>query len=94
MGGIGLGIAGGEGAPEDAADVAALEQGEVERQLRDAGGEADDEIAALPGDRAQRRLGIVAADRIVDQVRAVRADRVLELPASAFAPSLSNGPRG
>src|SRR3546814_15743683 len=43
-----------ESAPEDARDVAALEQGQVERQARDARGEADDQIAALPRDRAQR----------------------------------------
>src|SRR5690606_18528689 len=68
-----------EGTPEDARDVAALEQGQVERQARDARGEADDEVAALPRNRAQRGLGIVAADRVVDQVRAIRADSLLEL---------------
>src|SRR3546814_8486736 len=48
-----------ESAPEDARNVAALEQGQVERQARNARGEADDEIAALPCDRAQRGLGII-----------------------------------
>ncbi len=56
-----------------------LSKRQVERQARDAGGEADDEVAAFPRDRAQRGLGIVAADGIVDDVRAVRADRRLEL---------------
>ena len=46
-------------APEHAADVAALQQHQIERQLRDlAGGEADHEIAPLPAERAQRRLGV------------------------------------
>src|SRR5438270_8223867 len=40
---IAPGLARGERAPKDAADVAALEQGEVERELRDARGKADDE---------------------------------------------------
>src|SRR3546814_6846691 len=63
-----------ESAPEDARDVAALEQGQVERQARDARGEADDQIAALPRDRAQRGLGIIAADRVIDAVRAIRTE--------------------
>src|SRR5690606_20573075 len=46
---------------------------------RDAGGETDDEIAAFPRDRAQRGLGIIAADGVIDDVRATRADRFLEL---------------
>jgi hypothetical protein len=84
MGLVGLGIAGREGAPEDAAHVAGLEQGEVERKPRDAGGEADDEVAALPGDGAKRRLAIVAADGIVDDVGARTADRLLELVGERF----------
>src|SRR3546814_3906621 len=55
-----------ECAPEDAGDVAALEQGQVERQARDAGVKADDQIAALPRDGSQRRPGIIAADRVID----------------------------
>ena len=78
------GLAHRERAPEHADDLAALEQHEVERNLRDvAGGEADDEVAALPGDAAQRRLGERAADRIVDDVDAVaageRLDALLEI---------------
>src|SRR3546814_13251107 len=68
-----------ESAPEDARDVAALEQGQVERQARDARREADDQVAALPRDRAQRGLGVIAADRVIDEVRAIRADGFLEL---------------
>ena len=64
----------GPGAPEHAAHVAAFQQHEVERQFRNvAGGEADHEVAAVPGERAQRRLGVAAADRIVDHVDAVFA---------------------
>src|SRR3546814_16848012 len=68
-----------ESAPEDARDVAALEQGQVERQARDARREADDQVAALPRDRAQRGPGVIAADRVIDEVRAIRADGFLEL---------------
>src|SRR3546814_9353899 len=68
IGAVALRLARDEGAPEDAGDVAALEQRQVERQARDARGEADDEIAALPRDRAQRGFGIVAADRIIDEI--------------------------
>src|SRR5690606_15641835 len=51
-----------EGAPERADQRAALEQREIERHLRDvAGGEADDEVAAVPADRAEGRFGHGAA---------------------------------
>ena len=63
-----------ERAPEHADDVAALEQREIERNLRDlAGRKADHQEAPVPGDRAQRRLRIGAADRIVDHVHALAA---------------------
>lgn len=52
MRGVRLGIAGGEGAPENAADVAAFQQCQVEREFWNAGGEADDEVAPFPTDRA------------------------------------------
>src|SRR3546814_8648936 len=58
---VGRRIARGERPPEHAAHVAALEQREVERQPRNPGGEADDQIAPFPPDRAQGRLGIIAA---------------------------------
>ena len=76
---VGLGIARGEGAPEHAAHVAALEQGQVERQPGNAGGKADHEVAAFPADRSQRGLGIIAADRIVYHVIAAFAAGRLEL---------------
>src|SRR5882762_6514436 len=56
-------------APENAHDSAALEQRQVERDLRDlARGEADHEIAPLPGHCAYGRLGILSADRIQGDV--------------------------
>src|SRR3546814_5573660 len=46
-----------EGPPEDTDHRAALQQREVERDLRDvAGGETDHEEAAIPGHGPQRRL--------------------------------------
>ena len=66
-----LRLAAREVAPEDADDRASFQQREVERNLRDlAGREADDEQAAAPGDRSQRRLGVRPADRVVDDVDA------------------------
>src|SRR5579859_7676875 len=60
-----------ETAPEHAENVAAFQQHEVERQLRDvAGSKADDKEASLPGDRTQRRFAVIPADRIVDHVGA------------------------
>ena len=68
-----------ERAPEDADDVAALEEREVERNLRDlAGGEADDEEAALPRHRTQRGLAVRAAHRVVDDVGADASRSVRE----------------
>ena len=55
--------------PEDPDDRAPLQQGEVRGHARDvAGGEADDEEAPFPRRRAERRLGVLAAHRIVDDV--------------------------
>src|SRR6201997_5259982 len=56
IGGMLPGLACGELSPEHSDDLATLEQGQIERQLRDTGGKADDEIASLPPDRAQRGL--------------------------------------
>src|SRR5438046_5008859 len=61
IGGMLPGLARGELSPEHTDDLATLEQGEIERQLRDTGGKADDEIASLPPDRAQRRFGVITA---------------------------------
>src|SRR5215510_14509853 len=73
--------------PEYADHIAALEQYEVERQLRDvAGGEADHEKPALPRDRTQCRLSVRPADRIVDDIGAAAArsasKRVLQIICS------------
>ena len=58
-------------APEHADDGAPLEQREVQRNLRDlARRKTDDEEPSAPRDRAQRGLGVRAAHRIVDDVRA------------------------
>src|SRR5690606_30432258 len=55
-----------EGAPEDAHQRAALQQREVERQPRDlARGKADDQVTAVPADRAEGGLGHRAADGVV-----------------------------
>ena len=74
------------GAPEHAEHGAALQQHQVERQLRDvAGGEADHQMAALPGERAHRRLAVGAADRIEHHVDAVLAADALERVAQILA---------
>ena len=66
-----FGLPADERAPEDSDDVAALEQRQVQRDLRDlAGREPDDEEATLPGGGAQSRLAVLAADRVVDDVGA------------------------
>src|SRR5207302_9192115 len=67
--GEGLRLAAREIAPEHAHRRSALEQREVQRQLGDlAGGEADHEQPSAPGDGAERRLAVGAADRVVDDV--------------------------
>ena len=80
------GIAGRELPPEDADDLGAFEEHEVERDLRDlAGGEADDEVArpSTPSRATPPRR--LAADRIVDDVGAVavgeRLDALFEILA-------------
>src|SRR5262249_56213304 len=48
--------------PEHAEDGAALQQYEIERQFWNlSGGKSDDQVAALPGERTQRRLAVAAA---------------------------------
>ena len=74
-------FASGEFAPINAADVAALEQGDVERRAGNlARGEADHHEAPLPGQRPQGRFGQRAANRIVDDVDALGRE-VLEARA-------------
>ena len=64
----------GEAAELEAEDLDALQQHEVERDARDhARRVADGHEPAAPAQRAQRRLGEVAADRVDDDVGAVRA---------------------
>src|SRR6202008_5017863 len=72
IGGMLPGLARGELSPEHPDDLATLEQGQIERQPRDSGGKADDEITSLPPDRAQRRFRVVAPHRIEDHLRAIR----------------------
>ena len=50
-----------------------------------AGGEADHQIAPVPGERAQRRLGVAVADRIVHHVDAVLAAELLQSVAQIAA---------
>src|SRR4051794_19644637 len=72
-------VAADPGSPEHAEDGAALQQDQVERQLRDlAGGKADHEMPSLPGERAHRRLAVGAAHRIEHDVDAVLAADTLE----------------
>ncbi len=72
-------------APEHAADVAALQQREVERHLRNvAGRKTDHQEAAFPGDRAQRRLGVAAADGIEDDVDALAARQLAQAFLQVF----------
>src|SRR5882762_9643244 len=67
--GKGLRLAAREIAPEHAHHRGALEERELQRQLGDlAGGEADHEQPSPPGDGAERRLGVGAANRVVDDV--------------------------
>ena len=80
VGQVVLGLALGEGAPEHADHRGALEQGQVHRQLGDAAaGEADHQQAAVPGDGADGLVEQVAADRVVDHVRALAAGQLLDL---------------
>src|SRR5690606_1838287 len=77
---VALRLARRERSPEHADDLAALEQDEVDRKLRDAAGrEADHEVAAFPGDRAERGVEQVPAHRVVDHVGS-RAARQLANP--------------
>ena len=64
MGRVRLWVTGRECAPEDAANVTAFQECQVKRQSRDSGWEADHEISPSPSDRPERRLGIIAANRV------------------------------
>src|SRR5258708_40013582 len=65
-------------APENADDLAALEQGQIERQFGNAGGETDRQVPSGPSDGAQRRLAVITAHRIVNDMCALRAASRLE----------------
>src|SRR6266851_516520 len=66
---VALGVARSERAPEDADNRTALEQAEIERNARNiASREADDQMATLPGQPAQRRFRIRTANRIKDHI--------------------------
>src|SRR5688572_16512928 len=63
----------------DADHRAALEQRQVERQLRNlAGSKSHNEMASGPRNGAQRRLAVAVADRIEDHVDAAFAAEALE----------------
>ena len=82
------------GSPEDADDPAGFQQREVQRQPWDAGGESDDEKAPIPGNAAQSRLGVFAANGIVDDIGAVAGQACLNKADRSRSEALSNGPRG
>src|SRR5882762_2765159 len=71
---VALRLAPGEFAPEHADDRCTFEERQVQRQRWNRTlGEADDEVASAPGDRAEHGLREVAADRVVDHVRPLAA---------------------
>ena len=66
-------------AEEDARDGTALEQDEIERQARNvASSKSNDQVPALPRDRAQRRFAVETADGIENDVDPVLAAQVLK----------------
>src|SRR6267378_4793015 len=83
--GKGLRLAAREIAPEHAHHRSALEEREVQRQLGDlAGGEADHEQPSAPGDGAERRLAVGAADRVVDDVNPLSPGQAFDALAKIF----------
>ncbi len=85
MGAVGLGLMGDPHAPDHAANLAALQKRQIERDFRDSGGKADHQKAPFPRDAAQRRFAIIAADRVEDDVRSVGPDPSLERSAQGLA---------
>ena len=67
-----------ESAPEDADDLAGLQQGQVQRNLRNTRRETDDQEPSFPPDRAESSFCVVAADCVVDDIRAARAAGLFE----------------
>src|SRR6185312_10583671 len=84
--GIALRLAREKAAPEHAANVTALEESEVQRELCDTRRKADDKESALPSNAAQCRLAIIAANGIENDVRAGRPDRFLEQLSKRLLP--------
>src|SRR5204863_10021316 len=90
--GEGLRLAPGEIAPEDADDGRALEQRQVEWQLRNlAGGEADDEQPPTTGERTEGRLRIRANDRVVHDVDAFAVGQRLDALAQILRRVIDRG---
>src|SRR5712664_4118306 len=83
--GEGLRLAAREVAPEHSHHRSALEEREVQRQLGNlAGGEADHEQPSAPGDGAERRLAVGAADRVVDDVDSAPLGKAFDALAQIF----------
>src|SRR5258706_11026115 len=71
--------------PEDAHDGGALQQREIQRQLGNfARRKADHEQAPAPRDRAERRLGVRASDRVVDHVHTLAGGDLLDALAQVL----------
>jgi len=69
-------------APDDTDDLTAFQQWQIQWNARDsARRKSHHEIAPLPGDGPQRRLGVIAADRVIDHIEAFCASAGLEASA-------------
>src|SRR5215831_3475438 len=87
-----LRLAGVEAPPEDADDRAAFEEWQVERNPWDlAGGEANHEVAPIPGRATQRWLRVAAADRVHHNVDALAAGQLLDALLEVFADVVDRG---
>lgn len=64
--------------PEDADDLAGFQQGQVQRDLGDACRKANHKEPTGPGHRANDWLGIVATDRVIGYVDALRTHQILD----------------
>src|SRR5262249_54365498 len=75
-----------EAPPEHANDRAAFEEWQVERNPWNfASGEANHEVAPIPGHATQRRFRVAAADRIYHHVDALAAGQLLDALLEVFA---------
>ena len=82
--GVGLRVAFAEVAQIHAHDEAALEQHQIQRQARDAGGETHHQMSAMRAQRSGSGFGIRPAHRVVDQVCAMWAHELFELVRQCF----------